>query len=121
MEVVKNITLQHASFSCIESNRLAVADLNLYFNDLVSEELGYPIPVTETWFWFARLSVPPQIRNRGISKVLLSAVSEWADKHLINILLVINPYGDLNLNQLETLYSKYGFIAVSEGVMVRYV
>jgi GNAT superfamily N-acetyltransferase len=99
------------SFSYLEGRYLAVAELDLYDNDRI-----------ETWFWFARLNVPSQIRRRGISKQLLSAVAEWADKNQINIILAINPYGDLDLDQLATLYSKYEFLSINDdGVMIRRV
>jgi GNAT superfamily N-acetyltransferase len=64
----------------------------------------------ELEFWyFNRLVVREEYRNQGYAKALLSKLIEILNKKQINLWLDINPYGDLNKEQLETLYMKYGF------------
>jgi GNAT superfamily N-acetyltransferase len=77
---------------------------------------------TENWYYFNRLFVNRKIRGNGIAKKLLEKVAIWADETKVNIFLSINPYGDLTLEQLIELYSRYGFTSkyfIDETVMVR--
>lgn len=60
-------------------------------------------------FYFSRLFVKPKYRNKGIANKLLSKLVEYLDTNKNNCVLEINPYGDLNYEQLKKLYEKYGF------------
>lgn len=76
----------------------------------------------KNWWFFNRLFVPEKLRRRGLATKLMEQVVTWADQEKINILNTINPYGDLNLEQLIHFYSKYGFVQVPSqprGCMVR--
>ena len=64
----------------------------------------------ELQFWyFNRLIVREDYRNQGYAKKMLSKLIEILRQKQINLWLDINPYGDLNHEQLEELYMKYGF------------
>jgi GNAT superfamily N-acetyltransferase len=63
----------------------------------------------QTWYYFNRLNVPEKIRNRGIATELMNELVDWADLEEINILLDINPYGDMSYNDLKKFYKKFGF------------
>ena len=76
------------------------------------------------WFYFNKLSVQKQIRRRRIGSRLLEQIVIWADTVRVNIYLPINPYGgddSPGLEDLVTLYERYGFILIEgkEGSMYR--
>jgi len=96
------------------SRSFNLRDNNRY---LCSAELTI-MPDRENTYYFNRLIVPPAKRNKGIASNLLLKVGFWADENNITIYCDINPYGDLDYNQLTNLYLKYGF--VGKDPMVRY-
>jgi len=113
----KEMLIESKSFYYKGDNCLAVCDLTQIYNDLLKE---YGIEhKDQTWYYFNRLNVPVRLRQQGIAKKLLQEVIEWADSIKVNILLDINPYGDLSYEQLEVLYQKYGFQKL-EKCYVRY-
>ncbi len=63
-----------------------------------------------TWY-IPRLIVPPKLRHQGLATSLLSELASWADDNRIKLVLYINPYGDLDREQLQKLYYKFGFRA----------
>ena len=60
-------------------------------------------------FYFNRLFVHPRYRNKGIAHKIMKEVVKIVDDNDIDILLEINPYGDLNMKQLISFYLKYLF------------
>lgn len=62
-----------------------------------------------TWY-INRLIVPKKIRSMGLATKLLQAITTWADQNDLVLILEINAYGQLDRDQLQKLYSKYGFI-----------
>ena len=98
------------TFSHIEGSYIALCELSIYQSHKLEG----------VWYYFNRLSVPPKLRKKGIAKKLLGEMCEWADDKEINIWLDINPYGDLDLRQLISLYSKFGFKqTLQQGTMIR--
>ena len=77
-------------------------------------ELDYvlisPIPTNDRpWFYFNRLFVNQKIRRMGVATDLMTQVINWADTEKFNIFIEINPYGDLDFDQLVNFYKKFGF------------
>lgn len=67
-----------------------------------------------------RLIVAEPVRGRGIATKLMEALVEKADEKQINVVLEINAYGDLNRDELEVFYGKFGFNKSNiEGLYVR--
>ena len=108
------------NFSIKKEGKLSSATLSLIDNKCVSRFIK--INSNDIWYYFNRLYVHPEIRNQGIATLLLKQVTVWADENKINILNEINPYGDLNLDNLILLYSKFGFKRVKKckNLMIRY-
>ena len=106
------------NFHIQKNNRLAVAELSFFDNESVELYLNND-KIDGKWYFFNRLNVPKEIRNLGIAKQLMEQVVEWADKENVNILNVVNPYGDLNMEKLERFYEKFGFIKIKTGLMIR--
>lgn len=111
-------TSDRISFSIIKNQR-SVAELSRISNDVV--EMYLKTKVVGEWYYFNRLIVAKEVRGQGIATELLFELAKWADKKKKNILNEINPYGDLSLNNLISLYKKIGFVSTNtKGLMVRY-
>ena len=60
-------------------------------------------------FYFNRLFVQPKFRNQGYATQMLETLLiRFKERHYV-LALDINPYGDLNYEELETFYMKHGF------------
>jgi len=82
------------TFSIIEDNRRAAAEFT---------------QIKDNQYYFNRLIVDRKIRGKGISIQLMNQVVKWANENKIEILLDINPYGELNYLQLLHFYKRFGF------------
>lgn len=60
--------------------------------------------------YFSRLLVPPEFRKQGIATVLMTLMCKRLDARRIDLLCEINPYGEMNKEQLTTFYKKFGFV-----------
>lgn len=69
------------------------------------------------WF-FNRLFVPSQIRDKGVATKLMQELVKVLDEQKIILICEVNPYGDLNEEQLKKLYTRYGFKNTNEGYMI---
>lgn len=63
----------------------------------------------DTWY-FNRIFVPVEYRGQGIATDLMKELIKLADESKITICCDINPYGDLNFDQLKVFYKKFGFV-----------
>ena len=63
----------------------------------------------QVWYYFNRLVVHGKIRKKGVGTRLMQEMIDWADYKKINIILEINPYGEMDLEQLIIFYGKFGF------------
>lgn len=59
--------------------------------------------------YFNRLKVEQKFRGQGLATKMLKRMVELADTIKATIICDINPYGDLNYDQLYKLYKKFGF------------
>ncbi len=115
----RSITIYcEVQLSSLDRKYLAIAELSEFeiLDNLPGE---YEFDNTKRWFFFNRLKVPKEIYGRGISKIILTELIRILDKHHIYVINTLNPYGNLNLEQLTKLYSRYGFKTIAEEVMVR--
>lgn len=95
------------SFSIRHGWRLSIADL-----------AWYPAG-GDKCYYFNRINVPESMRGQGFGKQLLNQVVEWADANQYTIILEINPYGQLNKQQLRALYARFGWVNQEDGSMLR--
>ena len=79
-------------------------------------EKGLPVGVAECstganneWY-FNRLFVRPNYRRKGYGTKLLTKLLKLSKEIGITIRLDINPYGEMNYEQLEKFYLQKGFI-----------
>lgn len=104
-------------FHIMKNMYLGTAELSQINPSLFSELT--PCLNTHPWVYFNRLSVNENIRKQKIATQLMQQVIEWANNDKINIILEVNPYGDLNLEQLIKFYKKFDFEQVNTNVMIR--
>lgn len=88
-------TNDYVSVSVIVDRHLASAEVSRLDNNL--------------WY-FNRLIVPSAIRNQGIATRIMEQLVKILDTEKITLACDINPYGDLDFNQLYKFYKKYGFV-----------
>ena len=88
------------------------AELSQMDAGLVGEMLERP--VSGIWYDFNRLFVPPRMGRQEVASGLMQQVVEWADANDVNIFNGVNPYGDLNMQQLVAFYKRYGFEQVTD-------
>ena len=89
---IRNTPLEYVVLFSYE-NKTAVASLTFMCN---------------TWY-FNRLFAHPSLRGKGIASKLVDTVIQWAHENDHDIICDINPYGDLNFEQLKKFYIKHGF------------
>lgn len=73
----------------------------------------------ERWLYFARLSVPPKERGKGVATELMNELVAWAKEEQVNILCQVNAYGDLDTEQLTNFYKKFGFVDHAHGLVLK--
>ncbi len=69
----------------------------------------------ENKFYFSRLFVKPKFRRKKFAHTLMREVIKIIDQRKIDIILEINPYGDLSYKQLVKFYQKYNFELNDDG------
>lgn len=104
-------------FHIFENNHLGSAELSQINPSLFSELIS--CPDKNLWVFFNRLFVNENIRNRKVATRLMQQVVEWATDNKINIIIEVNPYGDLDFDQLVRFYKKFDFEQVNTNVMIR--
>lgn len=61
-------------------------------------------------YYFNRLIVHNSLRNKGIATALMTKLISILDEEKIILHCDVNPYGELNMEQLISFYGKFGFI-----------
>jgi hypothetical protein len=69
---------------------------------------------TQPCFDFNRIFVPSGFRNQRFGSFILDKVVEWAKREKVFIVNDMNPYGDLNLEELTAFFVKHGFKVLGE-------
>ena len=71
-----------------------------------------------TWM-FNRLLVPSKFRGQGYGTLLLKSVVKFCHENNLSLLCPINPYGDLNYEQLFNFYTRHGFVPLEDGLILK--
>lgn len=72
-------------------------------------ETSTPFNSIEKVYYFNRIFVNPECRNKGIAKELLIRMLNCVNEYNHPICCDINPYGDLTYEQLKNWYMSFGF------------
>lgn len=104
---------------CLTTNEMAICELSIFGMEtnkefLLGHELECPYPL----FFFHRIKSRKE--GRGHGTILMKRLIEICDERGIAILNSINPYGRMNLEELKVWFGKYGFVEVTDHVVVRF-
>ena len=70
-------------------------------------------------YFFNRLFVKKNYRNKGFGRLILNRFVEECDKRGITLLLTINSYGDLSFEKLKEMYLNVGFEQIENNYFIR--
>ena len=95
----------------VNGNAVGEASMSRQVLPLTFTRAGVEETVADHWY-FNRLVVKPAYRGRGLSKRLLTALTAQCAARELVLLCDVNPYGDLDHDQLVDLYHRFGFVDV---------
>ena len=72
-------------------------------------------------YYINRLVVSQKVRNRGIATALMKKLTGIMDNKVMDLILEVNAYGDLDHDKLVQFYQSFGFVASEKhkGLYVR--
>jgi hypothetical protein len=90
--------------------------------DLVNSEKErmaklYDLQMDGDLYWFCRLKAQKEGEGRGT--YLMRELVDILDRKQAWVFCVVNPYGKMTMEQLESFYKKFDFIKIGEGFMYR--
>ena len=84
-------------------------------NDIKQMEVDVQCGPGDSVYWFSRLFVHKNLRNRGYATELMKECCQWADEKNVIILNAVRPYGDMGLDAATRFYKKFGFKLIEES------
>ena len=130
LQVSKNVSDYAVSFYVIEKSRIAlseltyIGDLGRDYADLIKnkkdkEQFLSEFESVDKVYYFSRLNVPEQLRGKGLAKLLMKETIEFCRENNAMLINTVNPYGDMNLQQLNEFYQKCGMKLVNkQGLLI---
>ena len=105
------------SFYILQENKIALSELTLigqlgksYVNLIKKKEdkelFLSELKRSDKIYYFSRLNVPEKLRNKGIGRLLMQKTISFCEENNAMLINTVNPYGDLNLKQLNEFYQK---------------
>ena len=83
----------------------SIAELDRVFG--IQEQL---ILEPGNWFWFSRIKAKKE--GQGVGTRLMTELVALCDEHRVDVFCQLNPYGQLDYEQLRAFYRKFGFVDV---------
>jgi GNAT superfamily N-acetyltransferase len=134
MQLTKNISDFSISISYLDTkiHKLAISEVSIMPKELIIssleefisnqkelEKMMHIVDISNSCGFYSRLNVPPQMRGKNIGSIILDETLKVCTEKNIFLFNTVNPYGDLNLEQLIGFYEKHGMKSISEeGVLV---
>lgn len=131
MDIQINETDYAVSLFIIVENKIALSELSRI--DCIFEDYADMIKGKENLklfenelknvngvFYFSRLNVPEKIRGKGIGKALMEKTIQFCDEKNYMLINTVNPYGDMNLEELNQFYEKSGMKLVNKDGLLIY-
>jgi hypothetical protein len=106
---IENISKTHISIS-LKSRAVAELDRADF---LVDQYDGLVPPV----FWFARIKSVTE--SQGDGTFLMKRLCRHADELGVTIVNEINPYGRMDMDELQEWFQKFGFELIRDGLVIR--
>lgn len=114
MDIQINETDYAVSLFIIMENKIALSELTRIdfvvddYADMIKKEdfklIEEELKDVNGVFYFSRLNVPEKIRGRGIGKSLMEKTIEFCEKKNYMLINTVNPYGEMNLEELNNFY-----------------
>lgn len=131
MDIQINETDYAISFFIIIENKIALSELSRIdcfpedYADLIKNKEDFNLFQEELKnvngvFYFSRLNVPEKIRGRGIGKELMKETIDFCEKKNYMLINTVNPYGDMNLEELNQFYENSGMKLVNKDGLLIY-
>lgn len=131
IEIKCNQSDYAVSFYVVQDNRIALSELTLIgelgkdYLDLIKKKEDRELFLKEIdsvdkVYYFSRLNVPEKLRNQGIGRLLMQKTIDFCEENNAMLINTVNPYGDLNLKQLNEFYEKSGMRLVNKKGLLIY-
>jgi predicted GNAT family acetyltransferase len=130
MDIQINETDYAVSLFIIMENKIALSELTRIdfvvddYADMIKKEdfklIKEELKNVNAVFYFSRLNVPEKIRGRGIGKELMEKTIQFCDEKNYMLINTVNPYGDMNLEELNQFYEKSGMKLVNKDGLLIY-
>lgn len=129
-EVKINESEYAVSFYLIESNTIAISELTLLgdlgkdYADMIKNKKDKTLFLKEfenvnKVYFFSRLNVPAKLRGQGLGHLLMQKTLEFCETNNAMLINTVNPYGDMNLKELNDFYKKCGMKLVNnKGLLI---
>lgn len=130
-EIKMNQSDYAVSFFIIKENKIAVSELT-FLGDLGKDyaELIKDKKEKENFlkefqnidkvYFFSRLNVPEKLRGQGLGSLLMQKTIDFCKENNAMLINTVNPYGDMNLQELNDFYQKFGMKIVNEDGLLIY-
>lgn len=131
MDIQINETDYAVSFFTIVDNKISLSELSRIdcfpedYADLIKNQEDFNLFKEELKnvngvFYFSRLNVPEKLRGKGIGKALMEKTIQFCDEKNYMLINTVNPYGDMNLEELNQFYEKSGMKLVNKDGLLIY-
>lgn len=131
IEVNSSISDKSVSFFIINNNSLALSELtkinemSQMYAELIKNKSDRQLFLqeckeSESVYFYSRLKVPPKMQNEGIGRILLDKTLSFCKENNSMLINTVNPYGDLNLKQLNKFYEGSGMKLLNENGFLVY-
>lgn len=71
----------------------------------------------DVWY-FNRINVSYDMRGKGVGRELMNSMIEYVKERKISLVCEINPYGEMDYNQLKRFYMSCGFEDVGDYLIL---
>ncbi len=130
MDIQINETDYAVSLFIIVDNKIALSELSRIdfvvddYADMIKKEdfnlFKEELKNVNGVFYFSRLNVPEKIRGRGIGKSLMEKTIEFCEEKNYMLINTVNPYGEMNLEELNNFYEQSGMKLLNEDGLLIY-
>tara|TARA_Y100000310_G_C20694347_1_gene824436 strand:+ start:3195 stop:3581 length:387 start_codon:yes stop_codon:yes gene_type:complete len=104
------ISLNTEMNSTAELSRMGKKSVDMYNKD-------FDMDLKEPVFYFNRIKAREE--GKGEGTLMMKELIKILDEKKVTVINELNPYGNLNLEDLQKFYSKYGFVKKQDHLMIR--
>lgn len=107
-------------YDILEHGSISEGNKAFYYSGDMLESASASLNRTKEKVWFFnRLIVHRNLRGKGLGAALINKVVDFCKENYISLINGMNPYGDLDMEQLKQFYIKHGFVETDEeGILI---